>query len=191
MVEFILNLYHKAKGLFKVKVNKMELWDIYDENKQRTGRTMKHNDWNMKPGDFHLTVLGVVQRPDGKFLITRRSMDKAWAPGHWEVPGGGVRAGEDSEAAVIREVAEETGLDISKAEKKLALTYCRINPEEKDNYFVDVYLIRFDFQTSDVRIQDSEVMEFAVASAEKIKQYAEQGIFMHYNSIKQVFENDQ
>lgn len=28
----------------------MELWDIYDENKERTGRTMKHNDWNMKPG---------------------------------------------------------------------------------------------------------------------------------------------
>ena len=36
----------------------MELWDIYDENKKRTGRTMKHNDWNMQPGEFHLTVLG-------------------------------------------------------------------------------------------------------------------------------------
>lgn len=29
----------------------MELWDIYDENKERTGRTMKHNDWNMKLGN--------------------------------------------------------------------------------------------------------------------------------------------
>jgi len=48
---------------------KMELWDIYDENKERTGRTMKHNDWNMKPGEFHLTVLGVLMRPDGKYLI--------------------------------------------------------------------------------------------------------------------------
>ena len=25
----------------------MELWDIYDENKERTGATMKHNDWNI------------------------------------------------------------------------------------------------------------------------------------------------
>ena len=57
----------------------MELWDIYDENKERTGRTMKHNDWNMKPGEFHLTVLGVLMRPDGKYLITRRRMDKEWA----------------------------------------------------------------------------------------------------------------
>ena len=43
----------------------MELWDIYDENKERTGRTMKHNDWNMKPGDYHLTVLGVLQNREG------------------------------------------------------------------------------------------------------------------------------
>ena len=39
----------------------MELWDIYDENKQPTGRTMKRNDWHMKPGEFHLTVLGVIR----------------------------------------------------------------------------------------------------------------------------------
>ena len=42
----------------------MELWDIYDENKQPTGRTMKRNDWHMKPGEFHLTVLGVIE-PEG------------------------------------------------------------------------------------------------------------------------------
>ena len=46
----------------------MELWDIYDENKQPTGRTMKRNDWHMKLDEFHLTVLGVIARPDGTFL---------------------------------------------------------------------------------------------------------------------------
>ena len=48
----------------------MELWDIYDENKQPTGRTMKRNDWCLKDGEYHLTVLGVVARPDKTFLIT-------------------------------------------------------------------------------------------------------------------------
>ena len=38
----------------------MELWDIYDSNKQLTGRTMKRNDWCLKDGEYHLTVLGVV-----------------------------------------------------------------------------------------------------------------------------------
>ena len=48
----------------------MEYWDIYDSHKQRTGRVMARNDFTMQPGDYHLTVLGVVCRPDGRFLIT-------------------------------------------------------------------------------------------------------------------------
>ena len=59
----------------------MEFWDIYDKNKKPTGRTMKRNDWCLKDGEYHLTVLGVVARPDGTFLITKRVMTKAWAPG--------------------------------------------------------------------------------------------------------------
>ena len=89
----------------------MEYWDIYDVNKQPTGRTMKRNDWNMKPGDYHLTVLGVLQNREGKYLITKRIMTKAWAASWWEVSGGGVQAGESSIEAVRREVIEETGID--------------------------------------------------------------------------------
>ena len=156
----------------------MELWDIYDENKERTGRTMKHNDWNMKPGEFHLTVLGVLMRPDGKYLITRRRMDKEWAAGWWEVPGGGVRAGEDSKDAVIREIKEETGIDVTNAEGGYAFSYKRVNPEEKNNYFVDIY----------VKTQEEEVSGFAIADLNEIKRYADEGIFLHYDSIRQAFE---
>ena len=78
----------------------MEYWDIYDSNKQKTGRTMKRNDWILKDDEYHLSVLGVLRRPDGRFLITQRVMTKSWAPGWWEVSGGGVMAGEESFEAV-------------------------------------------------------------------------------------------
>ena len=45
---------------------------------------MKRNDWNMKPGEFHLTVIGIVQDLEGRFLVTRRNLDKEWAAGWWE-----------------------------------------------------------------------------------------------------------
>ena len=93
-----------------------EIWDIYDVNKQLTGRTMKRNDWNMKDGDYHLTVLGIIKRHDNTFLITQRVLTKAWAPGHWEVSGGACQAGETSFQAVCREVLEETGVDVSHAD---------------------------------------------------------------------------
>ena len=54
----------------------MEYWDIYDKDKQLTGRKMKRNDWCLKEDEYHLTVLGVDRRPDGKYLITRRVHDK-------------------------------------------------------------------------------------------------------------------
>lgn len=166
----------------------MEFWDIYDSNKCRTGRTMKRNDWILQEGEYHLTVLGVVVRPDGKFLITKRVMTKAWAPGWWEVPGGGVRAGEDSETAVIREIREETGLDVTTGKGGYLFTYHRENPGKGDNYFVDVYKFVVDFEESDVKIQEEEAAGFQLAAPDEIKALAEQGIFLHYDSIRQAFE---
>ena len=43
----------------------MEFWDIYDENKQLTGRKMKRNDWCLKEGEYHpvsYTHLDVYKR---------------------------------------------------------------------------------------------------------------------------------
>lgn len=165
----------------------MEQWDIYDENKQKTGRTMNRNDWNMQPGDFHLTVLGVLRRPDGTYLITRRRMDKEWAPGCWEVPRGGVRAGESAEDAVKREILEETGVDVSNADGGYVFSYKRVNPEEKNNYFVDIFRYTMDIPDSAVHTQEREVMEYAFATLEQIQEYGKQGVFLHYDSIKQVF----
>lgn len=166
----------------------MELWDIYDSNKQRTGRTMKRNDWCLKDGEYHLTVLGVVARPDGRFLITKRVMSKAWAPGWWEVSGGAVQAGEESKDAVVREVKEETGLDVSNAEGGYLFSYQRENPGEGDNYFVDIYRFVMDFDETDVKPQEEETDGFMLATAEQIEELAQQGIFLHYDSIKRVFE---
>ncbi|NCB93185.1 MAG: NUDIX domain-containing protein [Clostridia bacterium] len=166
----------------------MEFWDIYDSNKKLTGRTMKRNDWCLKDDEYHLTVLGVIARPDGRFLITQRVMTKAWAPGWWEVSGGAVQAGEESRAAVEREVKEETGLDVSGCEGGYMFTYHRENPGEGDNYFVDVYRFEMDFDESDLKLQQEETAGYMLATHEEIKGFADQGIFLHYDSIKQVFE---
>jgi 8-oxo-dGTP diphosphatase len=47
---------------------------------------------------------------DGRVLIARRPEGKAMA-GLWEFPGGKVGAGETPEAALIRELHEELGID--------------------------------------------------------------------------------
>ena len=163
-----------------------EYWDIYDIDKNKTGRTMKRNDWHMKEGDYYISVLGVIIRSDGKFLITQRVMTKEWAPGWWVNPGGAVKAGESSLEAVIREVKEETGLDVSKAKGGYQFCYHRENKGQ--NYIVDIYRFDLDAEEKDLTLQKKETMGGKFASLEEIKSIAAKGEFLHYQSISRVFE---
>lgn len=58
---------------------------------------------------------GILQRGD-KMLIQKRRDDDVWA-NLWEFPGGQLKEGESAQAAVIREFAEETGIDVVKVRK--------------------------------------------------------------------------
>jgi 8-oxo-dGTP pyrophosphatase MutT (NUDIX family) len=177
-----------ASSTKQKKETQMEYWDIYDSEKKLTGRTMQRNDWKLKDGEYHLTVLGVIRHTDGRYLITKRVMTKAWAPGWWEVPGGAVIAGEKSEEAVVREISEETGLNVTGWEGGHCFTYHRENPGEGDNYFVDVYRFTGEFGENDIKLQEKETADYKLATKEEIKALAKDGIFLHYDSIKQAFE---
>jgi len=63
-----------------------------------------------KPRPHKIIVAGVIWNKD-KFLIQKRPSDGLLG-GLWEFPGGKVKRGESPEKALIREVNEETGLEI-------------------------------------------------------------------------------
>jgi 8-oxo-dGTP diphosphatase len=54
---------------------------------------------------------GVIQRPDGSFLLAQRPQGKAYE-GFWEFPGGKIEAGERPDQALVRELREELGLEV-------------------------------------------------------------------------------
>ncbi|MCO5189099.1 MAG: A/G-specific adenine glycosylase [Anaerolineae bacterium] len=57
-------------------------------------------------------VAGIITRDDGRFLITQRPRD-GMLGGLWEFPGGKREPGETLSAALVREIGEELGIDIT------------------------------------------------------------------------------
>lgn len=58
--------------------------------------------------------VGAVIIKDGKILLEKRKNEPG--KGKWSIPGGLVELGESVEQTVIREVKEETGLEVEKPE---------------------------------------------------------------------------
>lgn len=57
-------------------------------------------------------VAAALVDPDGRILLQQRPPGKAMA-GLWEFPGGKMELGEPPEAALIRELYEELGIDVA------------------------------------------------------------------------------
>lgn len=62
-------------------------------------------------------VVGAYILQEGKMLLLRRSETEDFLPGIVELPSGGVDEGETLDAALHREVLEETGLAIKSLDK--------------------------------------------------------------------------
>lgn len=61
-----------------------------------------------------LVVAVALVDADGRVLLAQRPTGKAMA-GLWEFPGGKVQEGEAPEAALIRELKEELGIDVAQS----------------------------------------------------------------------------
>lgn len=167
--------------------NEPELIDIYNVNRERTGEVLPR-DTRLKKGQYMLYVLAVLEDEYGKILATKRSLNKKWGAGAWEVPGGSAKAGEDSTTAVVREVLEETGLDVSGCKSKLIYSYVNEDTESGDNYFVDIYHFKGCFDKSRIRVKSDEIIDYKFLDSHDIKQLKEEDGFLHYERIVRAME---
>jgi 8-oxo-dGTP pyrophosphatase MutT (NUDIX family) len=90
---------------------------------------------SMYPTD--LTVSAVVEK-DGKYLLVE---EHAMGQVVLNQPGGHIEAGESPEAAVIREVLEETGCDVACGE--LVGMYLWIHPQSRQQFLRLVFVAEY------------------------------------------------
>ena len=142
------HLFDKVQGWLNTQSNAGELWDIYDQHRNPTGRTHVRGQY-LLPGEYHLVVHIWIRNASGQFLMTRRSPNKGY-PLLWETTGGSALAGDDSLTAALREVKEETGLTLKAENGRVIHQYTG-----SDDH-VDVWLFEQDFELDHVILQEGE-----------------------------------
>ncbi|MFA5171842.1 MAG: Nudix family hydrolase [Sulfuriferula sp.] len=70
---------------------------------------------------IHVAAAAII-RPDGQFLLASRPADKPYA-GYWEFPGGKIEAGESAYQALVRELDEELGIQVTRATPWITRTH--------------------------------------------------------------------
>lgn len=171
-------LYHRVQGWLNLQSNADEIWDVYDENRNLTGRTHRRGDF-LRPGDYHLVVDIWMQNSTGAFLLTKRSPNKGF-PNMWETTGGSALSGDDSLRAALREVREETGLSLDPQKGSCLLRY------RGEDFHRDIWLFRQDFDLQEVALQEGETCGAMYASKEDILRMQDAGELVPYTYLNEL-----
>ncbi len=156
----------------------MEILDIYNSEREKTGRTFVRGT-AIERGDYHLVVHGCIFNSNNEMLIQQRHSQKSAWPAKWDVSvAGNAMSGDSSQKAIERELQEELGISIDFSDRRANFT---INFE---NGFDDYYIINDNINLNDIVMQDTEVQAVKWATIEEIFDKIDSGIFIpHHKSI--------
>ena len=150
----------------------MEIWDILDNEGNKTGRTMIKGEEKIPEGFYHLGADVWIKNSENKILIQKRSPQKKLEPNVWAMTGGSVIKGETSIETIERETFEELGIKINVKEAKILTRF------KTGNVWIDTFFLKQDIDLDKVIMQEEEVCDVKWAAYEEIEEIYQQGQFI-------------
>ncbi|MBQ8951174.1 MAG: NUDIX hydrolase [Eubacterium sp.] len=142
----------------------MELWDAYDKefNIIKDMTLVRGEESKIPTGIYHMVVFILVRHTDGQYLLMRRSPGKAY-PLYWEATAGGsVLQGETAMEGALRELREETGINVGTLEEMERF----VKDETHSAYFVFVCVTDCDKES--IILQEGETCDYKWVDKEEL-----------------------
>ena len=146
----------------------MELLDVYNSKGEITGKIVPRGSKDESFGpDEHIAVAIIyIENSEGKFLMQLTSKEK----GHiYSATGGHIDHGENAKEAILREVKEEIGLDISK-ENVIDLGHICVDFPVRF-----IFYLKKDVDIKDLVLDKNEVESMHYLSVDELKKVIEEG----------------
>ena len=145
----------------------MEQWTAYTREGQETGHVLTRGQ-AIPEGFYHLVVECIVRHTDASILFMKRAADKPSYPSYWEASAGGsALLGEQPLEAVLREVAEETGLTL---QPDSLICYHRFIADE-DHCLFHCYLAETAVDQAAISLQEGETTDFIWVPQEELERF--------------------
>jgi 8-oxo-dGTP diphosphatase len=101
------------------------------------------------------TATAIILFPQNKILLVKR--DTVPFKGYWALPGGRMDTGETVEQTIVREVKEETGLDVKITRKIGAYREQGVKDNVEYDYYPTCFLV--EKVGGEIKKQESEIQE--------------------------------
>lgn len=147
-----------------------ELWDIYDKNRKKTGKTARRDIDELKEGEYHIITVGIIMNSKNQLLITKRAPYKKLGL-MWEFSGGSVQSGETSLEGILRELKEEVGVQFT---KKDAIFLEEKRKDTIPSDFKDMWLFRKDVKDEEITFPDGEAIDYKWVTIDEFLKMCEQ-----------------
>jgi 8-oxo-dGTP diphosphatase len=120
----------------------------------------------MNPNDeafYRVSIKGLLINTEGKTLLVKEH------DGRWELPGGGLKHGENIKETLCRELKEELGVEVSWIDERPC--YCWTQQREKDGMIYHCLFLGYVIRTSSdaFSFTSDEAVEAAYFSGEEMQ----------------------
>lgn len=151
----------------------MEYLNVYDENKNKLSRRILRGE-KLNENEHILLSIIIIQNESDEYLIQKTSKEKGSV---YATTGGHVLYDETSKDAIMREVKEELGIDISNDEIVFVDSIILGTP------IFDVYYLKKNIDLNDVVMQKEEVSDIMYMSKDKVLNLIEADEFKKSHGI--------